>query len=70
LLQDIVYKVLLSIREENSVDFKTLDVSEKPFLLALESVAGEDLAKKISKFQITIHKRLLFYKINVLFFPF
>lgn len=59
MLQDIVYKVLLSIREENSVDFKTLDVSEKPFLLALESVAGEDLAQKISKFQITIHKRVL-----------
>lgn len=58
MLQDIVYKVLLSIREENSVDFKTLDVSEKSFLLALESVAGEDLAQKISKFQITIHKRL------------
>jgi len=31
---------------------------KKPFLLALESVAGEDLAQKISKFQITIHKRL------------
>ncbi|MDW3862785.1 hypothetical protein QI060_05290 [Staphylococcus saprophyticus] len=50
MLQDVVYKVLLSIREENSVDFKTLDVSEKTFLLALESVAREDLAQNIELF--------------------
>ena len=50
LKQDLVYNVLLSIREEESIDFKTLNVSEKTFLLALESIARQDLAKNVELF--------------------
>lgn len=50
LKQDLVYNVLLSIKEEDSVDFKTLNVSEKTFLLALESIARQDLAENVELF--------------------
>ena len=50
LKQDLVYNVLLSIREEESIDFKTLNVSEKTFLLALESIARQDLAENVELF--------------------
>ncbi|KKI52979.1 hypothetical protein UF72_2459 [Staphylococcus equorum subsp. equorum] len=50
LKQDLVYSVLLSIKEGESVDFKTLNVSEKTFLLALESIARQDLAENVELF--------------------
>ncbi|WP_145434388.1 hypothetical protein [Staphylococcus hominis] len=58
MLEDIVYKVLLWIGEENRVDFNRLDVSEKGFVLGVERVGGEDLGEKICKFEIRIDKRV------------
>ncbi|MDW4320417.1 hypothetical protein QI119_12625 [Staphylococcus saprophyticus] len=46
MFQDVERNILLSINEEDNVSFKTLNISEKTFLLALENIARQDLAKK------------------------
>jgi hypothetical protein len=38
LFQDIEHNIILSIKEESKVIFKTLNISEKVFLLVLEKV--------------------------------
>jgi hypothetical protein len=50
LFQDVEHNILLSIKEEDNVSFKTLNISEKTFLLALENIARQDLAKNIELF--------------------
>ncbi|PNN29497.1 hypothetical protein AL503_002995 [Staphylococcus haemolyticus] len=49
LKQDLVYSVLLSIKEGESVDFKTLN-GVKNFFIALESIARQDLAENVELF--------------------
>jgi len=44
------HNILLSIKEEDNVSFKTLNISEKTFLLSLESIARQGLAKNIELF--------------------
>jgi hypothetical protein len=46
LFQDIEHNIILSIKEESKVIFKTLNISEKVFLLVLENIERQDLAKK------------------------
>ncbi|HCY0818126.1 MULTISPECIES: hypothetical protein [Staphylococcus] len=50
MFQDVERNILLSIKEEDNVSFKTLNISEKTFLLALENIARQDLAKNIEIF--------------------
>jgi hypothetical protein len=46
LFQDIEHNIILSIKEESKVIFKTLNISEKVFfLLVLENIERQDLAK-------------------------
>ena len=44
LFQDIEH-IIMSIKEESKVIFKTLNISEKVFLLVLENIERQDLAK-------------------------
>ncbi|EJE17365.1 hypothetical protein HMPREF9978_06220 [Staphylococcus epidermidis NIHLM015] len=44
LFQDIEHNIILSIKEESKVIFKTLNISEKVFLLVLENIERQDLA--------------------------
>lgn len=50
MFQDVERNILLSIKEKNNVSFKTLNISEKTFLLALENIARQNLAKNIELF--------------------
>ena len=45
LFEDIEHNIIMSIKEESKVIFKTLNISEKVFLLVLENIERQDLAK-------------------------
>jgi hypothetical protein len=51
LFQDIEHNIILSIKEESKVIFKTLNISEKVFfLLVLENIERPRLSKNIEIF--------------------